>query len=183
MALGVKGVAIGNGILTTEDEDQAWSRARLSEGLYQMELAGEGVETVITEFSNFRFDADIEGEALARLTKPISATSDRRTDVGRRTDRRRIKSEAVPIQRPGPQHRGLGLPVIDGRLALRNYVFVSLRLEMGRGKTIEQMRPKEAYFRDALVKARTARPSAWRATGHDWTRRVCRPLWCPPPTA
>ena len=32
MALGVKGLAIGNGVLTTEDEDQAWYRARLSEG-------------------------------------------------------------------------------------------------------------------------------------------------------
>lgn len=32
MSLGTKGLAIGNGILTTEDEDQAWYRARLSEG-------------------------------------------------------------------------------------------------------------------------------------------------------
>ena len=41
--------------------------ARLAavQALYQMELAGEGVETVITEFSNHRFDADIEGEPLA----------------------------------------------------------------------------------------------------------------------
>ena len=30
--LGLKGVVIGNGILTTEDEDQAWARARRSEG-------------------------------------------------------------------------------------------------------------------------------------------------------
>ena len=30
MALGVKGVIIGNGILTTEDEDQAWARARIA---------------------------------------------------------------------------------------------------------------------------------------------------------
>lgn len=30
--LGLAGVAIGNGILTTEDEDQAWARARRSEG-------------------------------------------------------------------------------------------------------------------------------------------------------
>ncbi|WP_292064721.1 6,7-dimethyl-8-ribityllumazine synthase [Brevundimonas sp. UBA7664] len=30
--LGLNGVVIGNGILTTEDEDQAWARARLSEG-------------------------------------------------------------------------------------------------------------------------------------------------------
>ncbi|WP_395651342.1 transcription antitermination factor NusB [Brevundimonas sp.] len=41
--------------------------ARLAavQALYQMELAGEGVETVISEFSNHRFDADIEGEPLA----------------------------------------------------------------------------------------------------------------------
>lgn len=30
--LGLRGVAVGNGILTTEDEDQAWARARISEG-------------------------------------------------------------------------------------------------------------------------------------------------------
>ena len=32
MELGLRGLAIGNGILTTEDEDQAWARARISEG-------------------------------------------------------------------------------------------------------------------------------------------------------
>ncbi|WP_298123590.1 6,7-dimethyl-8-ribityllumazine synthase [Brevundimonas sp.] len=32
MQLGLKGLAVGNGILTVEDEDQAWTRARLSEG-------------------------------------------------------------------------------------------------------------------------------------------------------
>ena len=32
MALTLDGLAIGNGILTVEDEDQAWARARLSEG-------------------------------------------------------------------------------------------------------------------------------------------------------
>ena len=31
-ALGIKGLCIGNGVLTVEDEDQAWARARLSEG-------------------------------------------------------------------------------------------------------------------------------------------------------
>ncbi|GLS00139.1 6,7-dimethyl-8-ribityllumazine synthase [Brevundimonas denitrificans] len=31
-SLGLKGLIIGNGILTTEDEDQAWARARISEG-------------------------------------------------------------------------------------------------------------------------------------------------------
>lgn len=32
MQLGLKGLAVGNGILTVEDEDQAWARARISEG-------------------------------------------------------------------------------------------------------------------------------------------------------
>jgi len=32
MQLGLRGLAIGNGILTPEDEDQAWARARRSEG-------------------------------------------------------------------------------------------------------------------------------------------------------
>jgi len=32
MQLGLKGVCVGNGVLTTEDEDQAWARARRSEG-------------------------------------------------------------------------------------------------------------------------------------------------------
>ena len=32
MLLGTRGLIIGNGILTVEDEDQAWARARLSEG-------------------------------------------------------------------------------------------------------------------------------------------------------
>ena len=50
---------------------------------------------------------------------------------------------------------GVGLPVIaDGRL--RNYVFVSLKLHIGGGKTVEQMRPKEAFFRAALVAAANA---------------------------
>ena len=41
--------------------------ARLAavQALYQMDLAGEGVETVIREFANHRFDTDIEGEPLA----------------------------------------------------------------------------------------------------------------------
>jgi 6,7-dimethyl-8-ribityllumazine synthase len=32
MQLGLKGLCVGNGVLTTEDEDQAWARARRSEG-------------------------------------------------------------------------------------------------------------------------------------------------------
>jgi N utilization substance protein B len=43
------------------------------QALYQMELAGEGVDTVITEFSNHRFDADIEGEPLAEADEDYFA--------------------------------------------------------------------------------------------------------------
>jgi N utilization substance protein B len=51
----------------TSRQRRARTVARLAavQALYQMELAGEGVETVITEFANHRFDADIEGEPLA----------------------------------------------------------------------------------------------------------------------
>ncbi len=41
------------------------SRLATVQALYQMELAGEDVETVIREFLNHRFDADIEGQPLA----------------------------------------------------------------------------------------------------------------------
>lgn len=61
---------------------------------------------------------------------------------------------------------GVGLPVIEGG-RIRNYVFVSLRLHVGGGKTPEQLRPKEAYFRDALVKA--AHRTPFLIPG-DWTR-------------
>ncbi|WP_420469822.1 MULTISPECIES: transcription antitermination factor NusB [unclassified Brevundimonas] len=51
----------------TSRQRRARTVARLAavQALYQMELAGEGVDTVITEFSNHRFDADIEGQPLA----------------------------------------------------------------------------------------------------------------------
>lgn len=51
----------------TSRQRRARTVARLAavQALYQMELAGEGVETVISEFANHRFDADIEGQPLA----------------------------------------------------------------------------------------------------------------------
>lgn len=47
---------------------------------------------------------------------------------------------------------GVGLPVIvDGRV--RNYVFIVLKLHLGPGHTVEAVRAKEAYLRDALIRA------------------------------
>lgn len=59
----------------TSRQRRARTVARLAavQALYQMELAGEGVETVITEFSNHRFDTDIEGEPLAEADEPYFA--------------------------------------------------------------------------------------------------------------
>lgn len=61
---------------------------------------------------------------------------------------------------------GVGLPVISGG-RIRNYVFVSLRLHLGGGATPESMRPKEAYLRDALVRAGHRTPFVVET---DWTR-------------
>ena len=71
-----------------------------------------------------------------------------------------------PAEAPALGIAGVGLPVIEGG-RLRNYVFVSLRLHLGAGKTVEQMRPKEAFVRDALVRA--AHRTPFTGPG-DWTR-------------
>lgn len=47
---------------------------------------------------------------------------------------------------------GVGLPIIAGG-RIRNYIFVSLRLHLGRGQSAERMRAKEPYLRDALTRA------------------------------
>lgn len=56
-------------------ERRARTVARLAavQALYQMELAGEGVETVISEFENHRFDGDIEGQVLAEADEAFFA--------------------------------------------------------------------------------------------------------------
>jgi len=60
----------------------------------------------------------------------------------------------------------VGLPVIaEGRV--RNYVFVTLRLHLRASATPEQLRHKEAFFRDALVKAGHRTPFT---VASDWTR-------------
>lgn len=60
---------------------------------------------------------------------------------------------------------GVGLPVIAGG-RIRNYVFISLRLHLGGSATPENMRPKEAFFRDALVRSGYRTPFT---VADDWT--------------
>jgi len=54
---------------------QARSVARLAavQALYQMEAAGAGVEAVIREFTEHRFDRDIEGSTLASADESFFA--------------------------------------------------------------------------------------------------------------
>lgn len=61
---------------------------------------------------------------------------------------------------------GVGLPVISGG-RVRNYVFVSLRLHLGGHATVESVRAKEAFLRDALVRAGHRMPFT---VADDWTR-------------
>lgn len=61
---------------------------------------------------------------------------------------------------------GVGLPVISGG-RVRNYVFVSLRLHLGGHATAESMRAKDAFLRDALVRAAHRTPFT---VADDWTR-------------
>ncbi len=52
---------------------QARSVARLAavQALYQMDATGVGVETVVREFRDHRFGADLEGESLAQADEPF----------------------------------------------------------------------------------------------------------------
>jgi N utilization substance protein B len=52
---------------------QARSVARLAavQALYQMETGGAGVETVVREFRDHRFAADLEGETMAAADEPF----------------------------------------------------------------------------------------------------------------
>ena len=61
---------------------------------------------------------------------------------------------------------GVGLPVISGG-RVRNYVFVSLRLHLGGHATVESIRLKDAFLRDALVRAAHRTPFT---VADDWTR-------------
>jgi hypothetical protein len=67
---------------------------------------------------------------------------------------------------------GVGLPVISGG-RVRNYVFVSLRLHLSRGADAAAIRNKDAFFRDALVRAAHRTPFT---LADDWTRLDSRAM-------
>ena len=67
---------------------------------------------------------------------------------------------------------GVGLPVISGG-RVRNYVFVTLRLHLTRGADAAAIRNKDAFFRDALVRAAHRTPFT---VADDWTRLDARAM-------
>ena len=76
-----------------------------------------------------------------------------------------MASEDAPSGNPSLNIAGVGLPIIvDGRI--QNYIFVTIRLILGAGQTPQQMRAKEPYYRDALVKAAHVTPFVVQ---NDWT--------------
>lgn len=75
-------------------------------------------------------------------------------------------AEDAPAEGQSLSMPGVGLPIISGG-RLRNYVFVSLRLHLGGSATPQTMRTKEAFLRDALVRAGHRTPFV---VADDWTR-------------
>lgn len=49
------------------------ARMVLVQALYQLEITGAGVESVVREFSDFRFDGDLDGEPLAEADEEFFA--------------------------------------------------------------------------------------------------------------
>ena len=60
----------------------------------------------------------------------------------------------------------VALPIVDGG-KLRNYVFVSIRLNLAPGADPTKLREKQPYFRDALVRSAYRQPFTVAA---DWAR-------------
>jgi len=120
-------------------ERRARTVARLAavQALYQMEIGGAGVEAVIREFCDHRFDADMEGERLAEADEDFFAEVVRgvvaaQKDIDRSIARRlaqgwrleRIDSTLRAILRAGGFEL-LRRPDIPTEVAIDEYVEVA----------------------------------------------------------
>lgn len=66
-------VRLSSGLTAKEKRARTVARLVLVQALYQMELSGTGVESVIREFSDYRFESDLEGEQLAQADEAFFA--------------------------------------------------------------------------------------------------------------
>ena len=118
---------------------QARSVARLAavQALYQMETAGAGVETVIREFCDHRFDRDLEGARLAHADEAFFGDLVRgvvadQAQVDRAVGRRlaegwrleRIDATARSILRAGA-YELMGRPDVPAEVAIDEYVEIA----------------------------------------------------------
>jgi len=118
---------------------QARSVARLAavQALYQMEMSGVGVDAIVREFSQHRFDRDLEGERLAEAdeaffaeilrgvvtSRPaVDAAISRRLAAGWRLDR--IDATARAIIRCAV-YEMTGAPQTPAEIAIDEYVEVA----------------------------------------------------------
>ena len=54
-------------------QDRSVARLAAVQALYQMDVAGAGVEAVVREFADHRFGGDLEGHILAEADEPLFA--------------------------------------------------------------------------------------------------------------
>ena len=62
-----------SGLTSKEKRARTVARLVLVQALYQMELSGNGVESVIREYSDHRFEGDLDGEKLAEADEAFFA--------------------------------------------------------------------------------------------------------------
>jgi hypothetical protein len=106
-----------------------------------------------------RRDLIAAGTAVA-LSAPVIAAS-----PALASESKKPEEGAEPVDKT-VNIRTIGLPVIvDDRI--RNYVFISLKLHLSPEAKAEDMRAKEAFFRDALV--RTGHRAPFTLPG-DWSK-------------
>lgn len=97
-------------------QDRSVARLAAVQALYQMEASGVGVEAVVREFKDHRFQGDLEGETLADADEPFFADLARGVIASQASIDRAIVSRLAP---------GWALPRLDAtvRAILRCAVF------------------------------------------------------------
>jgi N utilization substance protein B len=118
---------------------QARSVARLAavQALYQLEVSGAGTETVVREFSDHRFDGDIEGEPLAEADEGffgeiVRGVVEAQTEIDRAITRRlaanwrldRIDATARAILRCGA-YELIRRPEVPTEVVIDEYVEIT----------------------------------------------------------
>lgn len=147
---------------------QMKSAARLYavQALFQMEAAGQGADTVQREFEDFRFGAEVDGDALAEgdvdlFRKLLGDAVDWQSKIDQMTDR--ALAENWPINRIDPTLRALfraaGAELTEGDAPPK--VVISEYVDVAKAFFPDGREPK---FVNAVLDhmAREAKPEAFK---------------------